>query len=152
MNWLTNHDWLAWLGIALALTAIEVASVDFVFLMLAGGALVGAFVAALGFNVYVQTVAAVLSSVILLFVVRPMLKRRFTVPLGIHRIGVAGQIGRSALVLETVTTLDGRIRLGGEIWSARLSPGTAQCLPGQEVQVVAIEGATAIVTQSSAPY
>lgn len=150
MNWLTDHGWLAWLGLALALTAIEVASVDFVFLMLAGGALAGALAAGAGLNVYVQTVVAVLVAVVLLFVVRPMLKRRFTVPLGIHRIGTAGQIGRSAVVLETVTVRDGRIRLAGEVWSARLSPGTEQCLPGQEVQVVAIEGATAIVTQVAA--
>lgn len=151
MNWLTDHGWAAWLGLAIALTAIEVASVDFVFLMLAGGALGGALAAALGVNVYVQTVVAVILAVVLLFVMRPMLKRRFTVPLGIHRIGTAGQIGRPALVVETVTTRDGRVRLSGEIWSARLAPGTGQCLPGQEVRVVAIEGATAIVTRVAAP-
>ena len=45
-----------------------------------------------------------------------------------------------------MTENDGRIKLGGETWTARTAPDTAACLPGQEVRVVSIEGATAIVT------
>jgi membrane protein implicated in regulation of membrane protease activity len=50
------------------------------------------------------------------------------------------------VVLQTVTDHDGRVKLGGETWSARTAPDAAVCLPGQEVRVVAIEGATAIVS------
>jgi len=49
-------------------------------------------------------------------------------------------------VLETVTEHDGRIKLAGETWSARTQPDAAPCLPGQEVRVVSIQGATAIVS------
>ena len=41
MDWLTENFWLAWLGIALVLAAVEAATVDFVFIMFAGGALAG---------------------------------------------------------------------------------------------------------------
>ena len=41
MDWLNDNAWLGWLGLAIALAAIEVATVDFVFVMLAGGALAG---------------------------------------------------------------------------------------------------------------
>ena len=144
MSWL-GGSWLAWLGGALILGAIEAASVHFVFVMLAGGALAGAVAAALGASLPVQVITAVVVASALLATVRPIAKRYFTVPDN-GGIGSRAQVGRSATVLETVTEHDGRVKLGGETWSARTRPGAALCLPGQEVQVVSIEGATAIVS------
>ena len=149
MAWFSDHGWLAWVGLALALGAFEAASVDFVFLMLAGGALSGALTSALGAPFGAQVVVAVVVSAALLVLVRPVVRRRFMVPEGLHGIGTAAQVGRSALVISTVTALDGRVKLGGETWSARKVPGAADFLPGQEVRVVAIEGATAIVTSAA---
>lgn len=146
MSWFADHGWLAWVGLALALGAIEAASVDFVFLMLGGGALAGALASALGAPVALQVLVAVAVAGLLLFGVRPLVRRHFMVPEGHGGIGLPAQIGRPALVIQTVTSLDGRIKLGGETWTARTAPGTADCLPGQEVRVVSIEGATAIVT------
>ena len=145
MSWFADHGWLAWVGIALALGAIELASVDFVFLMLAGGALAGALAAVLGVPVVGQVLVSLAVAALALLLVRPDIKRQFTVP-DTRDIGTAAQIGRSALVLSTVTGTDGRIKLGGETWTARTAPDAVACLPGQEVRVVSIEGATAIVT------
>jgi len=145
MSWFGDHGWLTWLGLALALGAIEVVSVAFVFLMLAGGALAGSAAAAFGFPVEVQVIVAVAVAGALLLMVRPVIKGRFMVP-DHGDIGAVAQVGRSALVLQTVTEHDGRVKLGGETWSARTAPDTAACLPGQEVRVVSIEGATAIVS------
>jgi len=146
MSWFSNHGWLAWEGLALVLGAVEAATVDFVFLMLAGGSLAGALAAAAGLGFPVQVVAAVCVAAALLLTVRPIAQRRFTVPEGHGGIGASAQVGRSAVVLQTVTDHDGRVKLGGETWSARTAPDAAVCLPGQEVRVVAIEGATAIVS------
>ena len=118
---------------------------DFVFLMLAGGALAGALAAVLGVPVVGQVLVSLAVAALALLLVRPVIKRQFTVP-DARDIGTAAQIGRSALVLSTVTGNDGRIKLGGETWTARTAPDAAACLPGQEVRVVSIEGATAIVT------
>ena len=53
--------------------------------------------------------------------------------------------GKQAVVLERVDGSGGRIKLAGEVWSARsLDTGRAYEV-GQEVDVVEIEGATAIV-------
>ena len=145
MSWFADHGWLAWVGIALALGAIELASVDFVFLMLAGGALAGALAAVLGVPVVGQVLVSLAVAALALLLVRPVIKRQFTVQ-DAQGIGTAAQIGRSALVLSTVTGTDGRIKLGGETWTARTAPDAAACLPGQDVRVVSIEGATAIVT------
>jgi len=146
MSWFGDHGWLAWVGLALVLGAIEVVSVAFVFVMLAGGALAGAVAAAVGFPLEVQVMVAVGVAVALLLMVRPIVKGRFMVPDGHGEIGAVAQVGRSAMVLQTVTEHDGRVKLGGETWSARTAPDTAACLPGQEVRVVSIQGATAIVS------
>jgi membrane protein implicated in regulation of membrane protease activity len=146
MSWFGDHGWLAWVGLALALGAIEVVSVAFVFVMLAGGALAGAVAAAVGFPLEAQVMVAVGVAVALLLMVRPIVKGRFMVPDGHGEIGAVAQVGRSAMVLQTVTEHDGRVKLGGETWSARTVPDTAACLPGQEVRVVSIQGATAIVS------
>jgi membrane protein implicated in regulation of membrane protease activity len=146
MSWFGDNGWLAWVGLALVLGAVEVASVDFVFSMLAGGALAGAIAAALGASLPVQVIVACVVAAALLATVRPVAKRYFSVPEGHGGIGASAQVGRSALVLETVTEQDGRVKLGGETWSARTRPGAVPCLPGQEVWVVSIQGATAIVS------
>lgn len=150
MSWFSENGWLAWVGLALALGAIEAASVDFVFVMLAGGALAGAVAAAFDVSFAGQVISAVGVAAALLLLVRPVAKRHFMVPEGHGGIGAIAQVGRTALVLQTVTEHDGRVKLGGETWSARTAPDSAACLPGQEVRVVSIEGATVIVSSVAA--
>ena len=146
MSWFSDNSWLSWLGLALVLGAVEAASVDFVFSMLAGGALAGAVAAAVGAPFTVQVITAVVVAAAMLALVRPMAKRYFAVAEGTGNIGAVAQVGRTAMVLQTVTEHDGRVKLGGETWSARTAPDSTVCLPGQEVRVVSIEGATAIVS------
>lgn len=141
-----DYGWLAWIGVAIALGAIEAATVDFVFLMLAGGALGGSAAAAVGAPFPIQVIVAVIVSGVLLGVARPWAKRRFgNRPDGIV-MGTAGYIGRSAFVIETVTQHSGRVKVGGETWTAR-SSDTEPHEPGEEVRVVRIDGATAVVTR-----
>ena len=59
MDWFADNPWLAWLGLALILAAIEAATVDFVFLMLAGGGPAAAAGTAVGVPVQAQVVIAV---------------------------------------------------------------------------------------------
>ena len=146
MDWFADNPWLAWLGLALILAAIEAATVDFVFLMLAGGAVAGAVASAVGLGFPVQVVVAVVVAGLLLLLVRPIITRRFMVAEASHGIGASGLVGRSGRVLQAVTATDGRVKVGGETWSARTPQGQATCEPGQEVRVVSIEGATVIVT------
>ncbi|MEN3123184.1 NfeD family protein [Janibacter terrae] len=148
MDFLGDNLWLVWMGLALVLIAIEAATVDFVFVMLTGGALVGALAAALGAPLAVQIVLAVVVALLLIAVVRPIVQRQFTDPAASKDIGSRALAGRTARVLETVTDTDGRVRLAGETWSARVPPGQAPCEPGEEVRVVSIDGATAIVTRA----
>ncbi|HET8615763.1 MAG TPA: NfeD family protein [Actinomycetales bacterium] len=155
MSWITEHPALAWLALALALAAFEVASIDFVFLMFVGGALAGSGAAALGAPFVIQVLVAVAVSSLLLGVVRPLVMRRMHA--GEPTLtGAAALIGQPASVVETVTQSGGLVKIGGEIWSARSVPtpdvGTAPpLLPGEAARVVSIDGATAVVA-SEPPY
>jgi membrane protein implicated in regulation of membrane protease activity len=140
-----GQAWLVWLGSALVFVAIEAVTVDFTFLMLAGGALGGSVAAALGAPVGIQAVVAGVVSLALLMLVRPWLKRRFSVREQAV-MGVAAHIGRSAVALDRVTPSGGRVKLAGDTWSARTLSGSIE--PGEEVVVDSIDGATAIVSRA----
>ncbi len=151
MSWITDHPVLAWIGLALILAAIEVATLDLFFLMLAGSALAGAAVAGVGSPFPVQVVLAVVVALLSVGILRPALTRRLGTGAG-GQTGTAALVDRTALVVEPVSELGGRVKLAGEIWSARTAtpsqPPTTHpepFVPGQTVRVVAIEGATAVV-------
>ncbi|MFV0462938.1 MAG: NfeD family protein [Nostocoides sp.] len=150
MAWLSNNPWLFWLGLALVLAAVETLTVDFTFLMLSGGALAGSLTAALGAGFPIQVIAAVVVAGLLLVLVRPVIRRRFMDGETSHGIGAPGLVGRAARVIEPVTEQDGRIKLAGETWTARVGRGGSRIEPGEDVVVVAIQGATAIVAGTSA--
>ena len=135
---------LYWLIGALILGIIEVLSVDLIFLMFAGAALLSGLASWLGLGLTWQIVVFVASSGVFLALVRPWARAL------IHRntpdiaTNVQALEGTPARVTEQVTEEDGRILLNGEIWSARCAPGTT--LPvGARVLVESIDGAIAVV-------
>jgi membrane protein implicated in regulation of membrane protease activity len=136
--------WVWWLvgaaalGIPLVITAMPE------FGMFAVGALAAAGAAGLGFGVVVQVLAFVVISVALIAVVRPIATRHSTQRPQL-RTGIDALKGKQALVLERVDGSGGRIKLAGEVWSARSLDNDHAYEVGQEVDVVEIEGATAIV-------
>ncbi|MFE0425695.1 NfeD family protein [Streptomyces sp. NPDC058953] len=136
--------WVWWLiaavglGIPLVLTAMPE------FGMFAAGAVVSAVVAALGGGIVAQVLVFVVVSVALIAVVRPIAAR--------HRSGASGFTsgvdalkGRQAVVIERVDGNGGRIKLAGEVWSARPLDPEQSYEPGRQVDVVEIDGATAVV-------
>jgi membrane protein implicated in regulation of membrane protease activity len=54
-------------------------------------------------------------------------------------------VGADAEVLADVDGNDGRVKLRGEVWSARSFDGMSVYPVGDSVQVLSIEGATALV-------
>jgi membrane protein implicated in regulation of membrane protease activity len=136
--------WVWWLigaaglGIPLVVTAMPELG------MLALGAVAAAAVAGLGGGAVLQVLVFAAVSVALIAVVRPIATR--------HRnqrpqlaTGIEALKGRQAVVLERVDHEGGRIKLAGEVWSARSLTAEQAYDVGQEVDVVDIEGATAIV-------
>lgn len=137
-------EWIVWLALFLLLLVIEVLVVDLLFLMFAGGALAGAAAALLGAPIVVQVAVFGIVSVLLLAAIRPWALRRFKKQEPEHATNVAALMGRRAEVLTPVSANAGRVKLAGEVWTARLEGGGT--LPeGMIVEVVRIDGATAVV-------
>jgi membrane protein implicated in regulation of membrane protease activity len=148
-EWLGDNAWVLWLGFALILGIIETTTLDLMFLMLAGGALAGGLAAMAGLPFLIQALVAIAASAALLGVVRPVAKRHLRQPVN-ARTGVAALVGRRATVVERVDAHGGRIKLAGEIWSAK-SYDHSVIETGAMVDVVEIQGATALVYEAEGP-
>ncbi|MEU5386885.1 MULTISPECIES: NfeD family protein [Kitasatospora] len=138
-------SWIWWLLLAVALGIPLVVTAMPEFAMFAVGAGAAALTAGLGGGTVPQFLVFVGVSAALLVFVRPIAYRQLKKGPG-YRTGVEALTGATAVVQETVDGGEGgRIKLNGEIWSARaLHPGSV-FEPGQQVDVVEIQGATALV-------
>ncbi|MGI8664929.1 MAG: NfeD family protein [Jatrophihabitans sp.] len=141
------HAWLIWLIIAAVLAGAELASLDLVLIMLAGGAAAGSISAAAGLPPAAQVVIAMAGAGALLLTVRPVARRHLTPHTSLS--GTAALVGKEAIVLQRVDADDGRVRLNGAEWSARCSDRNQVIEVGRSVQVIEISGATAVVWDSS---
>ncbi|KAB2592757.1 MULTISPECIES: NfeD family protein [Streptomyces] len=136
--------WLAWLLAAAALGVAEFFTLTLVFGLLAGAALVAAVVAGVGIGLLGQLVALALAAVAGLVVVRPIALRAMDrSPL--TREGSDALIGKRAEVMQEVTATHGLVKVSGEEWSARALDESHVIPVGALVDVMEIEGATAVV-------
>src|SRR4051812_30224061 len=136
--------WLWWVGGTLMFGILEMLSLDLVLVMFAGGCLAGAVAYLLGASIGVQILAFAFTSVLLLATLRPFLLKRLRERTPLIETNSAALVGQEAVVVATVTVEGGRVKLNGEVWSARVD--AAQAIPpGTEVRVARIDGATAVV-------
>ena len=140
---------LIWLVAALALAAAESLSGDMSLLMLSGGALAAAGSAWLfDLPLWADGAVFLVASVLLLVLVRPVVRRR----LGANQVApepIRALEGRDALVLSRVTRQQGQVRLDGEVWTARPLNADDVYEAGEQVTVMSIDGATAVVWRNA---
>ncbi|MCX4711374.1 NfeD family protein [Streptomyces griseus] len=136
--------WFAWLLAAAALGTAEFFTLTLVFGLLAGAALVTAVVAGMGIGLLGQLVALGLASAAGLALVRPV-ALRYTDRTPLTREGSDALIGKRAEVMQEVTATHGLIKLSGEEWTARALDESHVIPVGALVDVMEIEGATAVV-------
>jgi membrane protein implicated in regulation of membrane protease activity len=136
--------WIVWLIVAAALGAVEIVTVTLAFGLVAVGALVAAVAGAVGGTLPVQFGAFVVASAVGLGVARPLAMRHVRQP-PMLRTGTAALVGRTAIVIEEVTAHGGRVRIGPDLWSSRAYDETLVIPAGTTVEVLHIEGATALV-------
>ncbi|NJQ02071.1 NfeD family protein [Streptomyces zingiberis] len=139
------EPWVWWLiaavglGIPLVMTAMPE------FGMFSVGAVAAAVTQAFfGGGVVAQVLVFTVVSVALIAVVRPLAARSRAQNPRLAS-GVEALTGRQALVLERVDSQGGRIKLAGEVWSARSFDADQVYEKGRQVDVVEIDGATAVV-------
>jgi membrane protein implicated in regulation of membrane protease activity len=134
---------VVWLVAGFALIVAEVLTGGFVLIMLGVGALAAAGVAALDESIWLEVAVFAGISVALTTLARPVLKRRLHtthVPTNVDAL-----LGDRAIVVSTVDAHGGKIKLRGELWSARAYDETEVLEPGRRVTVMTISGATAVV-------
>jgi len=150
---MSGMAWWLWVSVAVVLSIAEVLGGEFVLLMLGGGALIAGLVSLAtgpyghvfdGDVLWIQLLVFAVSSVVLVFGLRPQLKKHFLKPAQI-RSGIEALIGSKATVISTVDSSGGQVKIGGDVWSAVGVEGHRPLPPGTPVTVVEIRGATAVV-------
>lgn len=136
--------WIWWVIAAVVLVVAEMLTLTLILVMLAVGAVAAAVADAVGVDTLGQVLIFGVVSLGMLVAVRPV-ARRHLYPAPATRTGADALVGRKALVLERVDAHDGRVKLAGEVWSARTYDSESVIEPGQTVDVVKIDGATALV-------
>lgn len=138
-------DSMWWFIGAVLLGVAEVFTLDLTLLMCAGGALAGGLAGLLGAPWWVATLIAIITALLLLFALRPFLLKSLRERTPLVETNAAALVGKPATALTEVTHLKGRIKLGGEVWSARTEDDAPTVPADSKVKVLRIRGAIAII-------
>jgi membrane protein implicated in regulation of membrane protease activity len=138
-------QWYWWALAAIALAGAEIIVGQLVLLMLAAGALAGSAASWSGAPFVWQAIIAALVAALMLLAVRPVAIRHMQRADPNLRTGMDLIKGASGLVLEKVDGHDGRVKVNGEIWSARSYDPYVTIDVGGNISVVEVDGATVVV-------
>lgn len=144
MDWFGKDIWATWVGAAVLLAAIEILSLELVFLMFALGALGAALAAWLGAPFWASLAVFGAIATALLLLVRPRFTAKIHDGPTLPR-GQLGLVGHVAIVEEPVSDFAGRVSIDGQLWTARSHDPNTTYEVGDRLIVTAIEGATAKV-------
>ena len=137
--------WVVWCIVAVGLAVGEILTPGLFFLgPVALAAVLAAVVAAvgggLGFSLAVFIVGAIAS----LGILRPIARRHLHMPARL-RTGTSALVGARGVAVDRIDAHSGRVKIGGELWTARAFDETQVIEPGARVEIVKIDGATALV-------
>ena len=138
---------MVWIVVAIALGIGEVVTPGLFFLgplALAAGA--AALASLLGAGTVGSLIVFVVASLLSVGLLRPIAKRHIRMP-ALSRTGTDALVGRKAMVTRRIDAGGGRVRIGGEEWSARAYLDGEEIPEGTTVDVIQIQGATALVTR-----
>jgi len=139
-------SWVLWTIVAALFTVGELHTNSFYLAPFAVGAAIAAVLAALGSGGVVAVIAFAVAAILFLALLRPVVVRhRRSLPS--LRTGTAALVGQHALVVERIANREGvgTVKIGGEVWTARSYDEDQVIEPGEQVEVVEIRGATALV-------
>ena len=140
------EDWVWWMIAAGVLAVGEMATLGFFLGPIAVAATLTAIVAVIGAPLAVQWLVFIAASLWSVVVLRPIARRHLRTPASL-RTGTAALVGGRAVVLERVDANGGQVKIGGETWSARSYDEDDSFEPGARVEVMQIDGATALVAE-----
>ena len=136
--------WVIWAILAVLLALGELATPGLFFLGPVALATLPALFVSFFVPAWAQVLVFIAATLASLAILRPIARSHLRMP-ALTRTGTAALIGARATVLERVDADGGRVRIGGEEWSARAYMNDQVLEPGTRVEVAQIEGATALV-------
>ncbi len=137
--------WVIWTIVAVVLAVGEIFTPGlFILGPVALAAVVAGILSLVGAGAIAQVVVFIACSIASVALIRPIARSHLRMPAAI-RTGTAALAGTKAVVLQRVDSDGGRVKIGGEEWSARAYMDGQVFEPGTRVEVVKIEGATALV-------
>jgi membrane protein implicated in regulation of membrane protease activity len=147
MDFLVTYAWIIWLAVILVFVILEVITIDFTSLMLAVGSVGGLILSLFHLPIWLQVVVAAVIALLLLFTVRPPLKRALGRGSDHARTLVDALMGMKGVVTVDFNGKPNTVKLAnGETWTAQRAQTTEPELKeGDHVVVTAINGSTAIV-------
>lgn len=149
---LTQYFWIMWLSIVVLFVVVELLTLEFTFLMLAAGSLIGGLGAnLLGLAWWAQIGAAAALSALLLFLIKPLLLKTLVKGADLTPSNLDALYGMAARVTHDFIDGDGMVQLAnGEIWTSRAAPSLI-LREGDRVSVRAVHGSIVEVGTPSTP-
>jgi membrane protein implicated in regulation of membrane protease activity len=140
------EEWVWWMIAAGALAVGEIFTMGFFLGPIAIAAVLASIVSLVGGGLAVSWIVFIVASLASLLVLRPIATRHLRTPPRI-RTGTAALLGAPATVVERVDANGGCVKIGGEVWTARAYDEDESFEPGARVEVMKIDGATALVAE-----
>jgi membrane protein implicated in regulation of membrane protease activity len=139
-------EWVWWMIAAGGLAVGEIFTMGFFLGPIAIAAVLAAIVSLAGGGLAASWVVFIAASIASLVLLRPIARRHLHTPPRI-RTGTAALVGGPATVVERVDANGGCVKIGGEVWTARAYDEDDSFEPGTRVEVMQIDGATALVAE-----
>lgn len=142
--------WMFWLIAAGIFFIGEMITTGFLIFWLGMGALIALLVSLFTSNLFIQTVAFVISSIILILATKPLTDKfspKDSVPTNVYTLN-----GKKGIVTQEINPTEGKgqIKVGGEVWSAICDENLI--IPkDSEVEIIRIQGVKAYVTPLKMP-
>lgn len=142
-----HSEVIVWLVILVICIAIEACTMGLTTIWFAGGALVASVIAYFGGNIWLQVIACLLVSLLLVIFTRPIAVKYFNKDRA--KTNVEGMIGRQAIVVSEIDNLQGigQVRVGGIEWSARCVEEEGKIAVGKVVIIEAVDGVKLMVRE-----
>lgn len=150
LEWINDFGWIIWLSVFLLLAVAEMLTLNLYFILMSVGALAALVASLFHAELWLQIVIFCVVALATTVLIRPLALSHLRRGPAAQLSNVDRLIGHKAVVLEAVSASTGLVKIGGDVWTARLTTG-ADVPVGATVEVAAIDGATAIIYSPPTP-
>jgi membrane protein implicated in regulation of membrane protease activity len=141
-----DHMAFVWLVLLVVLLLVEVMTLNLTTIWFAGGSLIALILAFIGVPFNIQAISFVVVSLVVLFLLRPSVVKRYNSSLTQTNVGAL--VGAEAKVIETINNdeMTGKAIINGQEWTARAIEDDMIIEKDQKAKVVEIKGVKLILS------